>query len=335
MSIFNLFHKSTDPDIQSTEIVKVHNDLDDPILRIHNDLKGLIWIGDGKYKNYIQDTHNEDSFVIGHIRFTITMQSEEPSLVYTKQKICIPSDLSEVERPSYWPTYTQLTPEQKWVYLKLLSNPYDSSINIGFVFVLYYGLERHLLYGKFEEAFGVILKLRDAHSNKSFQSYSANALILTSMLHQRGDLALEFIKSLDKDYEYSFSDNLFLLCYYSFEIPLTAKDIMRMAKTFEFENMNYIKKQPSIFEECLKKVLFENSGSEEIKLTSYFTASELIKVRNEQTNMFANISIIDKTIPVPLLSNNFKLKKDMNNFFKLAHDMTKKIIAVNRKKIKE
>ena len=95
--------------------------------------------------------------------------NEEPSLIYTKQPVVVPNDVSIVERPPFFPTYSGLTPEQKGVYIKLLQNPYDNSVDIGFVFILYYGLERHLLVGDYERAYKVILKLRDVHSNASFQ----------------------------------------------------------------------------------------------------------------------------------------------------------------------
>ena len=196
---------------------------------------------------------------------------------------------------------------------------------------MYYGLERHLLEGDFESAFRVILKLRDAHTNKSFQSYSANALVLTSMLHKRGDLALEFIESLDKDHELAFSDNLFVVCYFSFDIPLKAKDLMRMAKTFEFTNTSYIRNQPQIFEECLCSVMQAKIGSLELDIKRYVTKTELRKIRVQEVNIFANTSIIDKVFPVPLVADIFQLKKTVNQLLELAHEKTKETLAVMRK----
>ena len=301
-------------------------------LTIHEDLRELVWIADGKYKNYIQSKGNENSFEIDGFRITISFQNqEEPSLIYTNQKINEPKDLNSVERPSYWPTYSELTPEQKWVYLTLLSNPYNSAIDIGFVFILYYGLERHLLSGNFEEAISVILKLRDVHTNKSFQSYSANAVVLSCMLHKRGDLVLDFINSLDKEHELAFSDNLFLICYYSFDIPLRPKDVMRMSSTFEFNNKNYIKKYPELFLESLSGAIRTKLGSETIELKKYLTASEIKKVKQQDVGIFANMSIIDKSISIPLLSENFKLKREMYNFLETAHEDVKKKLAAMRK----
>lgn len=301
-------------------------------LTIHDDLRGLVWIGDGKYKNYKQTEENNNSIELNGFRITISfMNQEEPSLIYTNQKISQPKKIEDVERPSYYPTYSDLTPEQKWVYLNLLVNPYNSSIDIGFVFILYYGLERHLLCGNFKNAIDVILKLRDVHTNKSFQAYSANAIVLSCMLHQRGDLVLKFIESLDKEHELAFSDNLFLICYFSFDLPLFPKDIMRMSKTFEFNNINYIKKYPDLFLECLKDVIQNKVGVESIDLKKYLTPSEVKKVKKQDVGVFANMSIIDKSIPIPLLSENFKLKREMYNFLEIAHEEVKKKLAEMRK----
>lgn len=301
-------------------------------LTIHSDIRNLVWIADGKYKNYEQTENKENVVIADGIRITISFQNqEEPSLIYTNQKIEQPKNIEDVERPPYFPTYSGLTPEQKWIYLNFLTNPYDPSINIGYVFILYYGLERHLLNGNFDEAINVIIKLRDVHSNGSFQAYSANAVILSCMLHERGDLVLEFLKSLDKDYEFNFSDCLFLMCFFSFNIPITPNDVMRMAKTFEFTNINYIKKYPELFLECLESVVEKKLGTKAIDLKNYFTATELKKIKKTDVNIFANMSILDKTISIPLLSDSFKLKREMYNFLEVAHNSVKEKLVEMRK----
>jgi hypothetical protein len=301
-------------------------------LTIHHDLRDLVWIGDGKYKNYTRTEDYINSIELNGLRLTISfMKQEEPSLIYTNQKISQPRDIKNVQRPPYYPTYSGLTPEQKWIYLNLLINPYDSSIDIGFVFILYYGLERHLLSGNYEKAIDVIIKLRDVHTNKSFQSYSANAIILSCILHQRGDLALQFIESLDKEHELAFSDNLFLICYFSFDLPLLPKDIMRMAKTFEVHNNNYIRKYPDLFLECLKDIIQNKVGANSIDLKRYLTTYEVNKLKKQDVRIFANMSISDKTVPIPLLSENFKLKREIYGLLEAAHEGVKKKLIEMRK----
>jgi len=305
-------------------------------LKIHDDLRDLIWIADGKYKNYEQSQDNNNSIDINGFRITISfMNEEEPSLIYTNQKINPTQRIEDIATPPYYPTYSGLTPEQKWVYLNLLANPYNPAIDIGFVFILYYGLERHLLLGNFEKAIDVLLKLRDVHTNKSFQSYSANAIILSCMYHKRGDLVVKFIQSLDKEYEFAFSDNLFLICYFSFGLPLLPRDILRMAKTFEFNNTNYIKKYPELFLECLKDAIAEKTGAESVDLKQYLSPTEIKGIRTQETRIFANVSLIDKSIPIPLLSENFKLKKEMYNFLEIAHESVKLRLSTMRKSGKQ
>lgn len=335
MSIFNLFKKNKKSEqLQQTATI-ISSAKNELVLKgptLHEDLKGLIWIADGPHKNYVQKSDNGNTIDIGSISISISyMGNEEPSLIYTSQKISKPTDVSKVERPPYFPNYSGLTPEQKWVYLNLLTNPYDNSINIGFVFILYYGLEHHLLNGNFEKAFKTILKLRDVHINASFQSYSASALILSAMLHQRSDLAIEFMESLDKEHEFKFSDNLFLLCYYSFDTPIKSNDITRMAKSFGFTNMNYIKKYPDIFIDTLRTILLKKYGTDGILLKNIIPDSQLLKIKSTKERIFANMSIISENILVPQLINNNTFKKEIYNLLETAHNNVKVLLAEKRK----
>ena len=151
------------------------------------------------------------------------------------------------------------------------------------------------------------------------------------MLHQRSDLALEFIESLDKDHEFAFSDDLFLICYFSFNIPLKASDIIRMAKTFEFTNTNYIKSQTKIFTEVLLLVMKSEIGGDEFDVKSFIDKIEIKKVKVEEVSIFANTSIINQKFPVPKLSEIFQFKKAVNNLLELAHEKTKQKLAGIRK----
>jgi hypothetical protein len=300
--------------------------------KIHDDIKDLLWFGDGPYKNFSKDDDYEilKSFkigTIGEMLYKIAFETDEPSLIYMDLPVNKPNDVSLIPRPPYFPKYYQLTPEQRWIYLSLLVNPYNTAIDIGYVFILYYGLERHLLKGNFEKAFYVILKLRDVHTNKSFQDYSAHALILTSMIHQKGECAFLFLKSLDKAHEFNFSPNLLLMLYVSFGVSLTAPEIMRMAKTFEFTNTNYIKKYPDIFLECLTGVITDKTGGDSIDLKKYFSNTKLAKIPVYDTMVFANSSIANASVPVPLLCQDFALKKDMFNLLDAAHEKVKARVA--------
>ena len=106
---------------------------------------------------------------------------------------------------------------------------------------------------------------------------------------------------------------------------------MRMAKTFEFTNTSYIKKNPDIFLKCLTDTIKEKTGFEQIDLKSYITEAEFKKLKYGNTTIFCNSSIIGNTVSVPLLSDNFKLKKEMNAFLETAHEGVKTKLAEMRK----
>lgn len=261
------------------------------ILPVHPDLQDLIWASDGPKKNYVSQSNNH-SFEYAGIRITFSsFSAQEPSLMSTKLSIQDAVNPLNVERPPYYPSYAGLSVLQRGVYWKLLAEPYSGQFDIGYVFILYYGLERHLLEGYYEKAFHVILKLRDVYENKSFQCYSACALVLTCLFRQRPDLATEFYQSLDKDYELCFSDNLYLLCKAGLDIPLTAKDLMRMAKTFEFCNQNYIRKYPVIFEKKLLEEMQSKYGTDELKIKDFVSQVERRKLHKQTIPVFANVSL--------------------------------------------
>jgi len=307
--------------------------------KVHDDIKSLLWFGDGIYKNITkaQMSSEGEYYEIGGYRIRISYHGGsdiEPSLILMNMPIKQPVDEVLIPRPPYYPQYIGLTPEQRWIYLKLLNNPYNDKIDIGYVFILYYGLERHLLHGDFHSAFNVILKLRDVHKNKSFQYYSGNALILSALWKGKGEYIPLFIKSLDKEYEFNFNENLLLMSYYSFNVPFTAKDIMRFAKTVLFNKTTYIKNNPDIFEKCLKDVIKEKAGIDYVDLKNYFTDEVISKLKRFNSTIYANTSLIDQEISIPVLITNVKFKAEMLMYLILTHEKTKKEIADMRKNAK-
>ena len=324
-SISNQTKAPSDIAVRSTEL-----QTDRTVLSIHSDIRDYLWIGDGKQRNYNPTSLKKTIFHINGMSFSITFEDEEePSLLFLG--LPISNSKKTVERPSYYPTYKGLTPEQRGEYWKLLANPYDDTIDIGYVFILYYGLERYLLTDKYEKVIDIILNLRDVHSNKSFQMYSANAIILSCLTRQRADIVYRFMNSLDKDHEFNFSSNLFLLCKYALRLPLTAKDIMRMAKAFEFTKLNYIKKYPDVFLKTLSQNITEQYKQDTIPWEKLLSNTDFKRLPSEDTTIFANVSIRDKTIQVPSIISSFKLKKSIYDLLDKTHEDVKKQLADMKK----
>lgn len=302
-------------------------------LTIHPDLINLIWVGDGKYKNYVNKSTSDKTYNFNGFSINISsFESDEPSLLFINLPIKKPQNINLVERPPYYPFYRHLSSEQKWMYWQFLSNPYDPKNDIGYVFIFYYGLERHLLYGNFEQAFDVILKLRDVYSNKSFQHYSSSALILSAMLHKRRDYAEKFIATLKKEYKFEIPARLYILCKFGLNMPITAFDIMHFHKSFGFTNNRYIKNNPELFYKNLNKNLRELTGGHDaIYAGHYFHQSEISNIKNVSISIFANITIKNREILIPDITEPSKFTNAIFRLLDKTHEDTKINLAVIRK----
>jgi len=98
---------------------------------------------------------------------TNELSADDPSTIFIRMPIAKPDDINNVPTPGYYPTYASLSPRQKWIYLNWLQDV-SKPVNIGYVFLYYYGLERHLVLGEFDLAFDEILCLRKYHNNQWF-----------------------------------------------------------------------------------------------------------------------------------------------------------------------
>ena len=331
MGIFNkLFGKQSNTQNKSLSIVSNEIATSSPLMTVHPDFRNYIWVGDGKYKNYTPSQSGINSVSANGYRITISFSfDEEPSLIYTSLPIAFNG--KNIERPPYYPTYKNLTPEQKGVYWQFLENPYDSSFDIGYVFILYYGLERFLLTNQYEKVIDLIIALRDVHTNKSFQYYTANAIILSCLHYQRPDIVLKFMNSLDKDHESDFSNDLFLLCKHELTLPLSSKDIMRMAKSFEFKKNTYIKQYPDLFNNALTEIIRDRYGDTTVLCNRLISDQEFRSLPQSQLQVFANVSIMDKVVAIPTMTAGVSFKQTVFELLDSAHETVKTQLAYMRK----
>lgn len=305
-------------------------------LNVHPDLRNLLWFGDGPKRNYIKETKQNESIRInGYTIYFSTYGADEPSLILTKLPIAKPANPANVPRPPYYPSYADLTPEQRWMYWQFLENPYSGSHDIGYVFIFYYGLERYLFSQHSENAASVILKLRDCYANTSFQSYSSTALILYAISRKDTALATSFLDSLDKLHEMKIPADLLILLKYTLRLPLTAYEIMRYSKAFLFDNQRYIKNTPDVFLGFLQKKITAQYEFDFVQLGLFFDNADIAKIPATDIPLFANISIRDKVVRIPRLCEYPPFTAEMNNLLTAAHESTKKYLAEQRKIIKK
>lgn len=248
----------------------------------------------------------------------------DPSTIFTTLPVSKPHSIEGVPKPPYWPNYAGLTPEQRYVYLSWLrdiTNPIDT----GFVFVYYYGLERHLLFGDFDKAFNEIMTLRKHHKNKSFQKYSETALIYGSFYKSRIDLLL-------KDYEGAslgrFS-NIQLQFAINNGLNLSLQNILSVFGELKLQRPP-IKGYEELFEQCVSKVLKTEYGDEHFPLADKF---DLKDIKTKKVEAFANYSFPEELRypEVKFVLGHKAFVSEISRIFELAYEDFKKEKTILRK----
>lgn len=260
----------------------------DPFAGIPEDVIALLWFLDGTRKNFSPKSYNFSKIIKDKtIKFSFSSSLDvEPSAISMAQPIMIDIELDKNESIGYFPSYSTISPEQRNMYLSYLKDIYNPSYNIGYVFIFYYGLERHLFQGNFDNAFHTILKLRAVHKNKSFQQYSLNSLFLNCIIKKRLDLLPTLLFSLKEDAFY-LSINLFVFYKSLTHGTFSAKELIYYARKFGFTNTQFIKKHYSVFEEELNAELNREALTPPLEILLY-----------EEICLYANNSI-PLTIKIP------------------------------------
>lgn len=251
-------------------------------IEVPEDIFELLWFENGPYEN-ISRFHNEPSAI--NVELEIDCYIDYGSLWY-------------------WPSYVGLNSGQRLRYLKWLCD-ITEPIDFGYVFLFYYGLERHLLFGKFDKVFKMINKLRIWHKSVSFLEYSQNAMIIAAVLKDRKEM-IDKIEGLVTNY---FLD----LIYIYDDMKITADSIIRNAKRVDWRNDRYIKKNYEVFREILKC---------EIEQAYKITKGD-IGASKDVSISFANYTLNPRGITFPDVFTNEKIKKDLYEILEKTHNIFK------------
>ncbi|MDD4152773.1 MAG: TerB N-terminal domain-containing protein, partial [bacterium] len=282
---------------------------------IPQDVLQLLWFIDGPLKNYVP-IENSASFGAGPVVITIRLGRSEPSAISIQLPIATKSvDWDAIPDPSYYPTYESLTPEQKHKYLTWLTNV-ERDIQIGYVFIFYYGLERHLFFGRVNEAFNMVLKLRRKHLNRSFLHYSESALIASAIFRNRPDLFVRYSEAASSAGILEVS-NLYLLAKAALNIPLTTEEIISISKKVGFTTQRYITGEPDLFKIVLGDLLKNEYCQRSLPL-SQFPVAEWPRVPEI---IVANISFSQeqRTIPIPHLLESDEFRQSITALLQTTH----------------
>jgi hypothetical protein len=255
------------------------------------------------------------------------LSPDEPSTIYTAMPIRRPADPTLIPGPDYYPSYGGLSPEQKWIYLNWLTDV-TQPVNTGYVFIYYYGLERHLLVGELDSAFDEILLLRRTHAeNASFDSYSRSALLNSALFRKRGD-RLEQLYRLSPPARLENTD---LILAHQLGYDLGPEGLIRLAATLPGVAKRYIKKNPDKCGLALAAVLTEEFGQPLLPFASCYRISELPK---KQQLLFANISFPSeiRTPALPSFLHYEPFLREVARVLSLTHERTKQALADARRR---
>lgn len=246
----------------------------------------------------------------------------EPSLIWTKLPVKKNNDLEE--KAMYYPSYAELSAEQRYQYINWLRNV-EQETNLSYVFLYYYGLERHLLIGNYDAAVDEILRLLKFHDRGSFKSYATTALIAASVYRKRPDILNKAPFILEDISDIS------LYLRYDLQKEFVAKDIISMANRVKFYNKRYIKLKPDLFEKVLQKIIDDYHDK------NGFILDQIGFFNFDNQVYFANMSIPDKAraIKTPQIIKNEKFKKVIYDLLNQTHleikEMSKKNNEQNSK----
>jgi len=259
----------------------------------------------------------------GHIKIDdTTNQIPDPSTIYTYLPI---AEKYPVIPLPYFPHYIDILPEQRFAYLNWLRN-IDSPIDTGYVFLYYYGLERHLLTGNFEKAFNQIIRLRNIHKNKSFQNYSEAALIHSCIMKNRLDMLIDLHTKTEIS---GFSNAQFLLAY-NLKMNLSTQNLLQVFNRAFTLSRNALKKNYKLLEYCTEETLSNQYGRGGFPITEY----NISKTKTKREIRFANYSFPDE-IQFVEITDFYQCKPLMNDIeaiFKVSYEKFKKQTALDRKK---
>ena len=253
-------------------------------------------------------------FTDGQLK-NIDSEVGEPSAI----SINFPVAEGQFQKLNYYPSYSELTPEQRDGFLSWLSTDLSNIPDIGFAFLLLYCLERHILHDEYlEESLKIISKLQSQINNGSFDYYSSTSIGYIFFIHKRLDL-LKYIDLNKCDIKLQI-----LLSH-----RLSADQLIALASKVDFRNQHYIKEYPELFKKALVEDLKRNFGSEYFE----YELSNIPKLKKEPY-MFSNYSLRkgnnrpDLLMPDPL--SDRKLCHDIYVELQKAHDQVKGFLEIKR-----
>jgi hypothetical protein len=213
-------------------------------------------------------------------------REKEPSLIDIRLPVEYDPDVDPLDSIDYYPSYKKLTPPQRYIYLNWLSD-ISKDIDIGYIFLFFYGLERHLVFGDYNNAIKTIRILQKFHKYTFFEHCSIESIIFSAM--KKNDVkTLKEISSPLEDYPMNIEELIY--AKWNYNLDLSLDDLMYLGKLIGFSSRKYFKYYPSLFKEKVAEVLIERENKKAISTRKII--SKPIKPQNpREYPIFYNYSL--------------------------------------------
>lgn len=301
--------------VESKELILGSESLSIPL-----DIFELLWFKNGPFENIEGSKFIE--YDTGFSKIFLDFSQGEPSAIDISLPIKAKDDNEDL---GYYPSYEGLSPSQRWKYLNWLKD-INKPIEIGYVFIFYYGLERFLFTDKIDKAVDMILRLQKYHNNfksGSFDSYSSDAILIASLINRNP----AWLKELDPDklnpQAYASVKGASLACF-------TAEDIIRFSRFVGWTNKRYINGYYNMFLEELKDILNREypGGVYQINKEDYKLVKKPVNI------VLANYSLDyeKRSLLIPDILSLPSIKKDLFKLLEETHENVKVKLRELRKK---
>lgn len=248
--------------------------------------------------------------------FETVYKPEEPSAIYPFLPIKYPANRSDLDIIKKKPSYKYLTPEQRWIYFNWLQD-ISQPIDINYVFLYYYGLERHLIHNfknelilqneestkyldhflpNIDSAIDEIIELRKYHHDYSFSHFSLHSVFYSLMIRKQTDKFWNFFK----ESSYTDVDNIKLLMALYSGSEITSEALLSLLEILRHPNYfynrkplldsKYIYQRNEIFKVELDCLLIERYGSKLFPINKF----SIEDIPQTTVEIFANYSIPQK-----------------------------------------
>ena len=264
---------------------------------IRPDILSLLYFKNGKYRN-IPDSINEPSAI----------------------DVTLPISNSTASETGYYPSYDNLTPEQRCFFIKWLKS-IDSIDDLGYAFLLLYCLERHIYQNdNVDEAIKILKELHTTFDNSSFNYYSSVALVWAAHKYHK----TEYLNGIDMS-KLPISIRLFVEL--ELRERLDSDEIIEMASKLGWKNSRYIKNYPKLFKKKLESNLVKVYG------TNYFPKPKTsLESINSTSLLLSNYSLPndERTLLFPDLTSNKDIGESLYNLLEKSHNDVKKYLRTHK-----